>query len=493
MHRILIVDDEEMIRMGIKNSMPWDELEISEVYTAASAAEGLRIIGEYKPDILLTDIYMSSMNGIELIELAKNVSPLIRTIVLTGYNSFDYARDCLRLKVDEFLLKPVDEIELADAIKNVKNDIMISNVNLTDLRGRLQLEKGMQDAVAGRLKSVDVLWEFFPNMSISEFQLAIFPSGVVVEAENYSFNMTMIHSLCIDRLDGYGKGATFCDTDGSICVLLFSNVDGEKLHGELEHLQSLLKNNFDLSPDVFCSHKFSDIKSLQLVYTALRDDIGKHCTIKLNHETKENNITAFRRLLSRCVGDSEQLLYTFNSFTERLAESDFSDSMVRRLCFETACDIYFSYLKYVGEQDGESLNMFASSIINIPKEELFEATRNFIMNLHEKETADHHRLIENAKQYIRENLSENLTVKGIASHLFISPNYLSRLFKQVCDEGCNEYIIRKRMEQAKMLLLSTNLKTYQIAQTVGFNDNNYFSIAFKKHTGISPSQYRNRQ
>ncbi len=493
MHRILIVDDEEMIRMGIKNSMPWEELDISEVYTAASATEGLRIIGEYKPDILLTDIYMSSMNGIELIELAKKISPMIKTVVLTGFNSFDYARDCLRLKVDEFLLKPVDESELFEAIENVKNDISDKNELLSDLNGRLRLEKIMQDAIQGHADTKESFLEFFSDKKIIAFRLVIFPSGTAVESGNYSFNMTMIHSICVESFDRNGYGVTFCDKDGSVCALLFSNKAHEDTRQDINLVLELLENNFELSPDIIISPQFIEINDIHKVYLTLKNELNIKREKGSHKKQNSEDITALRKLLSSSVGDSELLLKTFDSFAERLTGAEFSDSTVRRLCFETACDIYFSYLKFVGEQDGESLNLFASSIINIPKDELFEVTRNFIMNLHEKETADNHRLIEDAKRYIREHLCDNLTVKGIAANLFISPNYLSRLFKQVCNEGCNEYIVRKRMEQAKLLLLTTNLKTYQIAQMVGFNDNNYFSITFKKHTGISPSQYKNRQ
>ena len=108
-------------------------------------------------------------------------------------------------------------------------------------------------------------------------------------------------------------------------------------------------------------------------------------------------------------------------------------------------------------------------------------------NIFEKNVHD---IITKAKHYIDEHLAEDLSVSSIAASLYITPNYFSRLFKRVMKEGCNEYIVRKRIEKAKSLLETTSLKTGKIAMMVGYRDTNYFSLAFKKHTGKSPTKYR---
>lgn len=117
MYKVLIVDDEKMIRMGIKKVIPWPELGVGKVYTAGSAREALELLGEHRPEILITDIRMSEMSGLELIEAAKEISPKLRVLVLTGYDSFEYARQSLRLKVQDFFLKPVEESDLSRAIR----------------------------------------------------------------------------------------------------------------------------------------------------------------------------------------------------------------------------------------------------------------------------------------------------------------------------------------------------------------------------------------
>jgi two-component system response regulator YesN len=109
MYKVLIVDDEKMIRMGMKKVLPWQKLKIEEVYTAASGKEALGILEEYHPQIMISDIQMTEMTGLELIEKAKEKVPDLRVIVLTGYDNFEYARQSLRLEVQDFFLKPIDE------------------------------------------------------------------------------------------------------------------------------------------------------------------------------------------------------------------------------------------------------------------------------------------------------------------------------------------------------------------------------------------------
>ena len=117
MYKVLIVDDEKMIRLGIKKVIRWEDLGIDRVFTAATAKEALEILKSQRPEIMITDIQMSEMTGLELIEAAREIQPKLRVLVLTGYDSFEYARQSLRLKVQDFFLKPADEADLSKAVE----------------------------------------------------------------------------------------------------------------------------------------------------------------------------------------------------------------------------------------------------------------------------------------------------------------------------------------------------------------------------------------
>lgn len=111
-YKILIVDDEKMIRMGIKNAMPWESMDIEKVYTAASAMEAEEVIKKHQPEIMVTDISMTEMSGLELVEQIRKQNEGMRIIVLTGYDRFEYARQALQLRVHDFLLKPIDDLRV---------------------------------------------------------------------------------------------------------------------------------------------------------------------------------------------------------------------------------------------------------------------------------------------------------------------------------------------------------------------------------------------
>ena len=118
MYKILIVDDERMIRLGIERTIQWEKLKIGQVFTAASAQQAIHIIQENRPDIMITDINMTEMSGLDLIGELKDNDQEMRIIILTGYERFEYARKALQLQVHDFLLKPIDEEELSESIRS---------------------------------------------------------------------------------------------------------------------------------------------------------------------------------------------------------------------------------------------------------------------------------------------------------------------------------------------------------------------------------------
>lgn len=166
--------------------------------------------------------------------------------------------------------------------------------------------------------------------------------------------------------------------------------------------------------------------------------------------------------------------------------------MLKRLCFELASSVMFAYTMDTGESRSNLLESVNRALLSSGREETMKVMEGFLSGLLGDNDAskENNEIISRAKIYIGEHLEENLSVAVLAESFYVSPNYFSRLFKRVEGEGCNEYIVRKRIERSMSLLETTTLKTGRIAMMVGYNDTNYFSIAFKKHTGMSPTKYR---
>ena len=199
----------------------------------------------------------------------------------------------------------------------------------------------------------------------------------------------------------------------------------------------------------------------------------------------------FKNALAGSVADAEQALHIFGRFRMAVESYNLSARYTQQCCFELAATMAFSCSNDSGNRSEESLNALMKSLNGTSRETACEVTEVFLERLFLMRSGNDHELIRKAKAQIRERFGEDLSVAGLAAELYVTPNYLSRLFKRITGEGCNEYIVRKRIEKAKALLgASDDEEVGEIAQTVGYTDMNYFSLAFKKHTGMSPTKYR---
>lgn len=455
MYRVLIVDDEKMIRMGMKNAIDWKKLGVDDVFTAASGNEALKILKEEGPEIMVTDIQMTEMTGLELIKAARESVPELRVIVLTGFDNFEYARESLRLQVQDFFLKPIDEDDLFNAIEKQIKEL------------KEQENKEQNQARVWRSQ------------------------GSVVQ---------MRLEQCMSMVDSQNRGITFVDDDGTIAIVCFEKDDDDSVLEQIEELSDVLKDEFEYKPKITVGSAVQGFENLAISYNDAR--------YLLEHEKKniqdiiqtmgaQNKKKIFweiyaelRNIMISNIGTPDYVLKAFNTFIKATESYNLSPSAVRRCCFEIASSLIFSYMEVSCEVEEGKLDALSKSLSSAGKEEACEITRMFIEQLIENDEEDVHYTISNARHYIDEHLAEDISVSSIAESLYITPNYFSRLFKRITGEGCNEYIVRKRIEKAKSLLETTSIKTGKIAMMVGYRDTNYFSLAFKKHTGKSPTKYR---
>ena len=254
-------------------------------------------------------------------------------------------------------------------------------------------------------------------------------------------------------------------------------------------LQPLVENS------IYHGMKVKEGKKGTLYLTAYKD--GDEVVIKvsdtgtgMSQEQIDEIYAELRNIMISNIGTPDYVLKAFNTFSKATESYNLSSAAVRRCCFEIASSLIFSYMEESCDVEEGKLDALSKSLSSAGKEEACEITRMFIEQLIGKDEENVHYTISNAKHYIDEHLAEDISVSSIAANLYITPNYFSRLFKRITGEGCNEYIVRKRIEKAKSLLETTSIKTGKIAMMVGYRDTNYFSLAFKKHTGKSPTKYR---
>lgn len=514
MYKILIVDDEKMIRMGMKKVIPWERLGIDEVYTAASGEEALGILRENKAEIMITDIQMTEMTGLQLIEEARKAVPELRVIVLTGYDNFEYARQSLRLHVQDFFLKPIDEDDLAKAVETqvaYLEEMKAMEKNRKTLQrteGSLyqtELEQCMRKLVHRRYEQNEIpcrLKKEFRMETERRMNLVLIVPTLYMNQQpmEKNFQAMSVKNVCMGMIDARDQGITFSDDDGTIAITYFEKDGEDTILEAIEELSNILKDEFDIKPRMVVGSEVRGFENLHISYNDARyllenekegicdiiQTLGARKKVEIFHDIYGE----LKGIMCANVGNADYVMKAFNTFSKAVESYNLSLAATRRNCFEIACALYFSYVGDSGEAGAGRLDSLCRSLISADREEACEVTRMFISQLLGNEEENVHDIIRKAKHYIDEHLTEDLSVSSIAASLYITPNYFSRLFKRVTKEGCNEYIVRKRIEKAKSLLETTSMKTGKIAMMVGYRDTNYFSLAFKKHTGKSPTKYR---
>lgn len=307
-------------------------------------------------------------------------------------------------------------------------------------------------------------------------------------------------NICISIVDAQAEGVTFIDDDGALVAVYFLGEEEESVPEKSRELADILQDEFDCKPKMVIGSVVECLDNLYISYHDARhlldtEKEGLQDIVQLLGEQNKNNIfqdiyTELKGMMCSNIGNTEYVLKAFRTFTKAAESYNLSRQTVRRLCFELASSIYFSYLGEAGETEAGKLDALSKSLRSASREEACAVTEMFLSQMLGSQEENVHDIVAKAKYYIAEHLTEELTVSNIAVSLYITPNYFSRLFKRVTKEGCNEYIVRKRIEKAKSLLDTTSLKIGEIAMMVGYRDTNYFSLAFKKHTGKSPTKYR---
>jgi two-component system, response regulator YesN len=541
MYRILIADDEAYIRDLVAKNINQSELGMEVVGCAEDGKEAIDMVKELQPDILITDICMPILSGIELITAVKESGVNVKTVIISGYDDFKYAKSALELGVTNYLLKPFLPDELYEVLGKIKDEL---ENKATLLRNMTELQNQFEDNVlyiqerfiknllqkkteggnliqegktirldlegnfycSGILKiqsdSLNNKWNFSNQNVVEEFLIIIkdeyFDKNIKTYAVSFHDNqLTMIFcSTHTDLFEFYsGIRNSFEKMNQSlqkyynmqlICTL-------GKIYSKVEHLSSSYQEALSvikyILPEDKCVIHYDEAKQM-------RDLIQKEVDIKKPHELKEDlilNIKLARKdkafiLLEKILKYYEGLYVT---------NQEFAGMSIFELVFSIETSLVETGETSNIWQDNEMKQYFKNQILCgtlLDTKHLLQSYINrkcdefskIIINQSDK-------LIYDIKTLINHNLSnEEFNLENASAQLFFSPNYVRQLFKQKTGEGFTEYLIRKRMEKAKELLKDPLYKIQDISEITGYSNQRYFSSCFKKYYGCTPTEYRDR-
>ena len=531
----MLVDDEKWVRTTIKSVLPLETLDLVLAGEAANGVEAFELALKLAPDILLTDIKMPGMNGIELIAKLKEPLPHLKAIIISGYDEFEYAKKALQLGAVDYLLKPVDEQNVTAVLSQVKKHIL-------EERERLEREKLLKTHYH---MSLPLVQERFLNELIkghhysyadikervNDFDLKFENNHfevLVISIDNYvtkiknaaSDNRQVILEQMEALLNRFAKkhlhGRAFSSNQMENELIIIANPQTprtpEYTRNLLATIQKIIIRRLNITFSTGVSSGMTGYQNLNRLYGEAVDALkykmlyGK-CSIIFFDEVRNSRVTEFyfsKDIVNEMVLNIEllnepnlatiidALFEQINRYRETTPE--LIKTSIWRLIIDIVtainCPSFPACILY--EFGDASLYEDFKKIDTLPDmSEYLKKVCRLIMNDYlKKERSSSRNVIETAKSYIDHHFNQEITLELIANYVFVNPTYFSELFKKETGRNYIEYITDLRMNKAKELLSQTNLKIAEICEAVGYTDAKYFSKTFKKLTGITPSEYK---
>lgn len=510
--KVLIVDDEYLVRELIKRSIDWEVLGLEVVSEASCGMEALEEVEKHHPDIILTDICMPIMDGIELSRQVLKRYPQIKVVVLTGHDEFNYARDSISIGVKEYLLKPIDPVSLTDTL--IKQISEINRDKNRDLERKeilpLLQEKVLNDLLSVRGLRSDIyenLKRYNIDFKTDKFQVAL----IEVKSSKESLYLKIkevfltIKEYFISLDDYYcfmgNRGfIVILDHGGgqlvSLCELILNNVIQRLGHSIVVGLGrdvlgiESIANSYDeaskaleyqVVEGVDSIIHFSDIDPITGYDSNLHHKLIKDYTFSVKTGLKDKSSLFIDQLFDL------QLKSIGGDLTSVRVMASNIMSVILSIAMKNELDMDKVY--------GDGIQPY-NRIFNLKSLEeiinyLKEISISIIDGINSRNSQITCKLITEVKKYIVNNLGNiNLNLSFVAENFNVNSSYLSRKFKQETGETFMEFLSSIRVNRAIELLKTTDLRSYEIADEVGVGDPHYFSIFFKKHTGLSISEYK---
>ncbi|TVY01275.1 response regulator [Cohnella terricola] len=528
MIKLLIVDDEILVRERLKACLDWEELGYAIMGEASDGEEALAIVERIRPDIAIVDIHMPFISGLEFSEIVKTKYPDTKVVILTGYSDFEYARTAMRAGVAHYLLKPINKDELQSAMLQLtslienerarKTNLALMEMNYKESRNVLK-EKFMQTLLEPAARSGEFqqeLRKYAPGMANVEsavvlvVQIDTVPDRKVEQAENRLwyfavsniFSESLSHSFAVENAYDSSQHAVLIVDIGREGSL-------EQLEKRSEEAKAFIESRLRFTVTVGIGNIGKGIDGISASYreavTARRNRVvlGRNRIIPYSALEEQVGASAFS------ADNRQDLLIPMRSGNLPYAigeiERVFQEIRDRGLLVDQAIlvltDLFLVFAQFAKENEIEvpelaSLDFSVGTLLD--GHESIEETKAWFVGLCRHVLGVYGRIklngyartVEKVKRYIDDNYAnKEIGLETIAANLAINPSHLSSVFKKEAGITISEYLIRKRMAQAKAMMDEGRGKLSEIADSVGFGDPYYFSKSFKKMFGISPSLY----
>lgn len=522
MYTVVVADDEEELRRALIRKVDFESLGFSVIGEAENGAEALELVEKLEPDLLLTDIRMPFISGIELARQVREIRPAMQIAFISGYDDFTYAQQAIQYNIVSYMLKPITSAGLTEELKRIKGKIddkfkEFASQNMEQVESSSFLMSLILDGY--QVRNVDSKNEQIMKEAIyyglldedsKDFQYTVIVTSLWDGDGNNCTSRASVNAID-SILRKYIKHVSFY-TEGKVVSLLISTLSGfdKYLHIAVEEIAQNVKRIMKLTCSIGISRPVNQIIGSHEAYIEAMNAIGYsrrsgtsvyfisdvERTEDFDLEKIQDSIHEVENLIrGGSKQELENYLYTFfDTMNGRRISQVVANFMMAQLVSAVFKIVY----AVVDEDAVTELEKFISVQNLMFLEDSKEIRKRYIdfcimaRDLIAEQRKKSSTLIcEKALEIIeRQYMDPELSLVSISNEIAVSPNYLSALIKKYTDSTFIELLSKKRIEIAKDLLLCSSMKIREISEKCGYSDQHYFSYCFKKYTGESPIMCR---
>lgn len=542
MIKVMIVDDNKLIRQSIIMTMNWDSLGCEIVCEASNGSEALSLSKEWLPDLIITDIRMPELDGLELTEKVKEFLPWVKVIIITGYDEFKYAQRAIKLGAFDLILKPINNEELYAVITRAVNELKKERESLMEKERLLEESKSMQMEISKSILElrekyiIDIIEGVYFGDEISGedssyFGLSFKKHAVfILKPDLEYYKNGEIQKELISKFIRYSKEAIkniekfynfeficFWINEGfTIMVILHENeteterVSNMKLIEICNHIINWIYNRMDLKVIIGVSNIFNKVNEVRNAYNEAQEALKCRFFIH-NKSIIHANLLECKSVLNEYLimkkinliyeyiraNDKDGIEILVNEIFNEIKNNETSDvnyvkNLLIDICMITLRIMYeisdYKSETYKGSTDIHSDINSCSNIHNA-----FNYVKNFILqvfqSVNSNEKKSYSPVTNKVIDYLNQNYNRKVSLNEASEIVSLSPTHLSRVIKRDTGESYIYLFNNLKINMAVKLLKETNLKVYEVANKVGIENYSYFYQLFKKVTGISPTDY----
>ena len=528
-YKALLVDDEKRVRSGLRRHFPWCEYGVSVEGEASNGLEAWNWLQEHSVDMVITDVRMPQMDGIELAKKLKERNPTVKVIFVSGYDDLDYLKSALKVDAVDYILKSNDLDQLGETVRRVTDMLdrdRAQKAALSDLEDRLTnsfpllQEKLLMRLIRDEAEDAEALEALVRYLNLN-LSLDAPHAVLVLHIDNFytlyaqkSEHERQLLSIAVkdlvDRMIGASARGTVFESERGEFTIILPGVDAEASREQLcalsERLLAHLEEHLEIKARVGIGRSVQGYLNLREGYLSadravnmgvadahneavlLDDAVEPDVQHRLERLEKRALIALqaqradFIDMLCNEVGaiaDPDKrkttLFYLLMALSRFAHQNQIDTEQANYRKLRDACEQFFCC-----RDDAEMLRL------------VFSGYHQMMDRLARRRGGQNDFVVARIKDVIVQKYAGDITVAEIAQAVFLTPTYVCQIFKRETGMTINEYLTEFRMEKAKEMLADVSFKQYDVCFAVGYASPSYFTRLFKKHTGLTPNEYRDR-